>query len=296
MIKISGIKKSLDENEILSGLNLEIKKGSVFGLIGSNGAGKSTLLRLLCDIYRPDSGSITYDDKPVTNNPSVKEKIFFINDETIQFTSYTLKELKNFYKYYYPNFSEEVYEKLRNSTKLPENKKLSSFSKGMKRQAIVITGLACQTDYLIMDEAFDGLDPAMRMVVRNMIFDAVMDRELTVIISSHNLREISEICDTAAMLKDGKISFCRDTSDVNGICKIQAAFNTEYTREEFSDLDIVSFSREQSIYSMIVRNSREEAEEKLASRNPVVLDIVPMTLEEIFIYESEVNGYETETH
>ncbi len=217
MITVTDISKKTDDCEILKGVSLEIKKGSVFGLLGANGAGKSTLLRLMCGIYKPDSGSITYDGKPVWNNPEVKEKIFFINDETVQFSNYTLTELKNFYRCYYPDFSGEIFENLRKQVNLPENKKMSAFSKGMKRQAVVITALACRTPYLLMDEAFDGLDTAMRVIVRNMIFDAVMDREMTVIISSHNIRELSEICDTAAMIKDGKTAFCHSTADMDGI-------------------------------------------------------------------------------
>jgi ABC-2 type transport system ATP-binding protein len=293
MIKINNLVKSIDKNEILKGINLEIKKGSAFGLLGSNGAGKSTLLRLICGIYEADSGELTLDGKPVFDRPDIKEKIFFINDETVQFTGYTLKELKNFYKSYYPLFSEELFESLRQKINLPLNKKLSTFSKGMKRQAIVIVGIACRTEYLLLDEAFDGLDPTMRIIVNNIIFDAIVDRQTTFIISSHNLREISEICDTAAMMFDGKIIFCHETDDMNGICKIQAAFPEVYEKEDFSELDLVSYKKNQSIYTLIVRNTREEAEDKLRSKNPAVLDIVPLTLEETFIYEMEAHGYDS---
>lgn len=293
MIKINNLVKSIDKNEILKGINLEIKKGSAFGLLGSNGAGKSTLLRLICGIYEADSGELTLDGKPVFDRPDIKEKIFFINDETVQFTGYTLKELKNFYKSYYPLFSEELFESLRQKINLPLNKKLSTFSKGMKRQAIVIVGIACRTEYLLLDEAFDGLDPTMRIIVKNIIFDAIVDRQTTFIISSHNLREISEICDTAAMMFDGKIIFCHETDDMNGICKIQAAFPEVYEKEDFSELDLVSYKKNQSIYTLIVRNTREEAEDKLRSKNPAVLDIVPLTLEETFIYEMEAHGYDS---
>lgn len=294
MIKISGLTKTINENTILSDINLEIKKGSVFGLLGVNGAGKSTLLRLMCGIYRPDSGEITYGGKPVYENPEIKEKIFFINDETVQFSGMTLNELKNFYKAYYPNFSEELFETLRKNINLPSDKKLSSFSKGMKRQSVVITGIACQTEYLLMDEAFDGLDPAMRVIVKNMIFDAVMDRELTVVISSHNLRELSEICDSAAMLNNNTVAFYRDTDSDISICKINTAFSEEYTESDFAGLDVVKIERSQSLYTMLIKNSREEIQKALESKNPAFLDIVPLTLEEIFIYEMEANGYNEE--
>lgn len=166
MININNISKSIDNIRILKNINLKINTGSVFGLTGANGAGKSTLLRMMCGIYAPESGEILFDGEPVYDSPKVKNKILFVNDETVQYTKYTLTELKNFYKIYYPNFSEELFDSLTEKAKLPRDKKLSSFSKGMKRQAIVITGISCQTEYLILDEAFDGLDPAMRTTVK----------------------------------------------------------------------------------------------------------------------------------
>ncbi|MBE6843139.1 MAG: ATP-binding cassette domain-containing protein [Ruminococcus sp.] len=156
MIEIKNLQKAIDGTKILDGIDLEIKKGSVFGLLGSNGAGKSTLLRHLCGVYKQDSGSVLIDGAEVYDNADAKRKIFFVNDETVQFMSFTLSELKEYYKVYYPEFSEELFEKLRKSVNLPLKKKLSTFSKGMKRQAIVIVGLSCQTEYLLLDEAFDG--------------------------------------------------------------------------------------------------------------------------------------------
>lgn len=291
MIKINNLSKSIDGQEILKDINLEIKKGSVFGLLGVNGAGKSTLLRIMTGIYRADCGNITYNGDPVYDNPDVKRKIFFINDETVQFSGMTLKELKNFYRDYYPDFSEELFEKLRKKVNLPDDKKMSSLSKGMKRQAIVITGVACRTEYLLMDEAFDGLDPAMRVIIKNIIFDAVMDRELTVIISSHNLREISEICDSAAMLNNQTIAFCRDTDTEYGICRINTSFRKEYTSDDFPELEIVKFEKNQSVYNMLVKNSREEIIKSLNTKEPAFIDILPLSLEEIFVYEMEANGY-----
>ena len=295
MIKISEISKKLDGTTVIDGINLEIKKGSVFGLLGVNGAGKSTLLRLMCGIYQADSGEITYGGKPVFENPDVKRKIFFINDETVQFSSMTLNELKNFYKTYYPDFSEEIFEALRAKINLEADKKMTSFSKGMKRQAVVITALACQTEYLLMDEAFDGLDPAMRVIVKDMIFDAVMDRQLTVVISSHNLRELSEICDSAAMINNNTVAFCRDTESECSLCKVNTSFAEKYTADDFPELDIVKFEYNQSICTMMAKNSRSEIQKALEKKKPVFLDIIPLTLEEIFIYEMEAKGYyETE--
>ena len=163
----------------------------------------------------------------------------------------------------------------------------------MKRQAIVITGLACQTDYLLLDEAFDGLDPTMRIIVKRMLVDAMLDRQLTTVISSHNLKEINEVCDSVALLHQGKMLFNRDLDSVKGsIHKVQAAFNEEYTREDFEKYGILHYSRSQSIHYIIMEGTEEEIREKLSEKKPIVLDLIPLTLEEIFIYEMEGMGYD----
>lgn len=293
MIELKGVTKNFDNFKVLENIDLTIPKGSAFGLLGSNGAGKSTILRLLSGIYKAESGNVLIDGEEVYDNIPIKQKVFFINDETIQFSNFTLNELKNFYKGFYPNFSQELFEKLRNSINLPLNKKLSQFSKGMKRQAIVITALACQTDYLLLDEAFDGLDPTMRIIVKRMIVDAIIDRDLTTIISSHNLKEINEVCDTVALLHEGKIIFSKDLDSVKGnIHKIQTAFPESYTAEDFSGLQIMHFEKNQSIYYMIIKGDEDEIRKQLAPKNPLILDVIPLSLEEIFIYEMEVLGYD----
>lgn len=302
MIEFKGVVKKFDDTQVLNEIDLSIPSGTAFGLLGSNGAGKSTILRLISGIYKQEGGEILVDGESVFDNPSVKEKIFFINDETIQFTGFTLEELKNYYKSYYPNFSEEVFSKLRETINLPLKKKLSTFSKGMKRQAIVITALACQTDYLLLDEAFDGLDPTMRIIVKKMLVDAMLDRNLTTIISSHNLKEINELCESAALLHNGKIIFSRELDSIKGnIHKIQAVFKEEncgiISKEELikTDIDVLHYERNQSVHHFIARGDVEEIKTKLSSKDPVVLDIIPLSLEEIFIYELEVLGYDSNT-
>lgn len=293
MIQLTGVTKKFGDFTALDGIDLMIPKGTSFGLLGSNGAGKSTILRLLSGIYSAESGSVTIDGENVFDNVKVKERVFFINDETIQFGGFTLKDLKNYYKGFYPNFSDELFEELRETVKLPLDKKTERFSKGMKRQAIVITGLACQTDYLLLDEAFDGLDPTMRIIVKRMLVDAMLDRQLTTVISSHNLKEINEVCDSVALLHQGKMLFNRDLDSVKGsIHKVQAAFNEEYTREDFEKYGILHYSRSQSIHYIIMEGTEEEIREKLSEKNPIVLDLIPLTLEEIFIYEMEGMGYD----
>ena len=291
--------KRFDDFTALDGVNLEIPKGTAFGLLGSNGAGKSTILHLFSGIYAPESGQVLIDGESVYDNVSAKQKVFFINDETIQFSSFNLTELKNFYKQFYPNFSEELFERLENAIQLPRKKKLSAFSKGMKRQAIVIIGIACCTPYLLLDEAFDGLDPTMRIIVKRMLVDAMCERELTVVISSHNLKEINEMCDTAALLHQGKIIFNRQLDSLKGtVHKIQAAFadtEREFTKEDFKEIpEILHFSRTQSIYHIIAKGEEADIRAALEPFHPVVADMIPLTLEEIFIYELEVLGYDSQ--
>lgn len=293
MIEFKNLTKRFDDGFVaLNEINLKIEKGTAFGLLGSNGAGKSTMLRLIAGIYRQEEGEISVDGEEVYDNPDIKSRIFFINDETVQFGNYTLLKLKELYKGFYPNFSEELFNTLNEKIKLPLDKKLNQFSKGMKRQAVVIVGLACQTDYLMLDEAFDGLDPAMRIVVKRMLVDAMIDRELTVIISSHNLKEISEICDTVAFVHKGDILFAKSIDSVkNEIHKIQVAFKEQLDDSDFAGLDIVKFNKNQSVLHFIVRGDREQIKARFEAKNPVILDLVPLTLEEIFIIEMEARGY-----
>lgn len=293
MIEFKNVAKVFDNDfYALKNTDLTIKKGTAFGLLGSNGAGKSTMLRLVSGIYQCEEGEVLVDGEKVFDNPLVKSRIFFINDETIQFGGFTLRKLKNFYKGFYPQFSEEDFEKMRQTIDLPLDKKLNQFSKGMKRQAVVIVALACKTDYLMLDEAFDGLDPAMRIIVKRMLVDAMLDRNLTVIISSHNLREISEICDRVAFVHQGEILFSKSIESVqNEIQKVQVVFKNPVCKEDFGELDIVKFEQTGSIYHIIARGKRKDVENFFKEKNPVVLDIIPLNLEEIFVIEMEARGY-----
>ena len=297
MMTLQTTTKSFGEFKALDAVDLEIPTGSAFGLLGSNGAGKSTILRLLCGIYSPEGGRVLIDGEDVYDNVAAKQKVFFINDETIQFSHFTLRQLKDFYKQFYPGFSEEIFEKLEGAVQLPMDKKLSTYSKGMKRQAIIITGIACCTPYLLLDEAMDGIDPTMRIIVKRMLIDAMCERGLTVVISSHNLKEINEMCDTAALLHKGHIIFNRQLDSLKGaVHKVQAVFadkQREYTAEDFPGLEILHFAKTQSIYHIIAKGGEETIRQALAPAEPVVCDLVPLTLEEIFIYELEGLGYDS---
>lgn len=293
MIELNSVIKKFDDFTAADNISLKIENGSAFGLLGSNGAGKSTILRLLSGIYQPDSGYVKIDGENVFNNAEIKRKLFFVSDETVQYNNFSLSELKNYYKGFYPNFSKEIFDKLNSAVKLPEKKKIHSFSKGMKRQAIVITALSCCTEYLFLDEAFDGLDPTMRNIVKRMLVDAMLDREITIVISSHNLKEISEICDSAALLHKGKLLFSRDLDSLNrNIHKICVAFPNEYGKEDFPELEVLHFEKQQSLTYIVAKGDKQFISDVLLKKSPTVLDIISLTLEEIFIYEMEVMGYD----
>ena len=293
MIELDNIQLSFDDNKILDGVTMTIPDGRAFGLLGSNGAGKSTILRLLSGIYKLQGGTLKIDGEDVYDNVKIKEQICFINDETIQFTGYTLKQLKNYYKRFYRTFSEEKFQKLHSVLNLPMDKKLSTFSKGMKRQAIVICAIACCTKYIFLDEAFDGLDPTMRIIVKNMMIDAMIDSGATIILSSHNLKEIQEFCDTAALLHDGKIVFCRELDSVMGsIRKVQTSIDIPANKEDFPEIEVLHIENTGSVTTVIAKGPEEEIRAAIEKHNPKFVDVIPLTLDEIFIYEMEGQGYD----
>ncbi|MCL2694044.1 MAG: ABC transporter ATP-binding protein [Oscillospiraceae bacterium] len=293
MIKLNNVVKTFDGFTALGGIDLEIPRGSAYGLIGSNGAGKSTILRILSGIYTIDSGEVTVDGQVVFNNPGIKKKIFFVNDETVQWNNYNLKQMRDFFRVFYPEFSLDKFEEMRTALDLPLNKKLATFSKGMKRQAFAICGISCKPEFLYLDEAFDGLDPAIRIVVKKMLVDAMLDNEMTVIISSHNLFEIDEFCDRAGLLHKGQIVFDRELDSLKGnIQKIQTAFDRNYEKDDFDDIEILHFERNRSVVYIIAKGEPEEIKAKISAKEPKFLDMIPLSLEEIFIYELEVLGYD----
>ncbi len=293
MIELKDIELSFDDNKILDGVTMTIPDGRAFGLLGSNGAGKSTILRLLSGIYKVQGGTLKIDGEDVFDNVKIKEQICFINDETIQFTGYTLTQLKNYYKRFYRTFSEEKFQKLHSVLNLPMDKKLSTFSKGMEREAIVICALACCTKYVFLDEAFDGLDPTMRIIVKNMMIDAMLDSGATVILSSHNLKEIQEFCDTAALLHNGKIVFCRELDSVMGnIRKVQTSFAATPSKEDFPKIEILHIENTGSVTNIIAKGEESVIRAAVEKHNPKFIDIIPLTLDEIFIYEMEGQGYD----
>ncbi len=238
-------KNADEDHEALKAVTLDIPEGCIYGFVGSNGAGKSTLLRVISGIYRPDSGSVTIDETEVYDRPQAKENIFFVSDETVQFSRLTVNDLKSFYQSSYPTFDDKVFDDLISKLDLPRKKPLSQFSKGMKRQAIVAAALASRTKYILLDEAFDGLDPAMRRLIRTMIVDDIFDRGATLIVSSHNVTEIGDLCDKAMLLHKGEVIFAKDIDDVReGFEKVQIALpdgELDRTVIENAGVEVLSF-------------------------------------------------------
>lgn len=290
-----GLSKNKEKYKALDDISITIPQGCAYGFLGSNGAGKSTLMRMMCGVYKTQSGSITIDGEEVYDNPAAKSKIFFVNDETVQYTSFTLNDLRKYYKNLYPGFSDEVFDRLSKKLALPLNKRLAEFSKGMKRQSVVIIGLACMTEYLMLDEAFDGLDPAMRKLVKGMIADEILDRNATLIVSSHNIAEINELCDRAMLIHKGKLVFADEIDEIKGsFRKVQLACKDRtITRQdmESTGVSVMQFSAVGSVAQVIVKGEEQDILKRLYALTPDILEIIPLTLEEIFIYELEVRGY-----
>lgn len=292
MIKLRSLTKKFDSSLILGDVNVEIPAGSVYGLIGPNGAGKSTLLRIMSGIMKPDIGCVLIDEERVYENPEVKKDILLISDDPFYFFNATIKDMKEFYKTWYPNFSDEIYHKYCKIFALDENKPMKNFSKGMKRQAFIVLALAIAPKYLFLDEAFDGLDPIMRLTFKRAITKLIEEKEMTVIISSHNLRELEDICDSFGILENGVISTSGDIDETkDNIHKIQLAFKQEMTKEDFKDLDLLSIQIQSRVVNMVVKGDIEKIKNYLNTMEPLMLEVLNVNLEEVFIYEMERKGY-----
>lgn len=292
MIKAENLTKNYGTFAALSNLSCTIPEGSIYGIVGSNGAGKSTFLRLVTGIYKPDGGAVTIDDEPVFENPAVKKRFCFVPDELYFLPQSSMNRMAALYSHVYPNFSSKRYDELVKTFELNPNLNINSFSKGMKRQAATILALSTMPDYIFFDETFDGLDPVMRKLVKQVIYSDVCERKCTAVITSHSLRELEDTCDQLAMLHKGGIVFESDVENLKtSLFKVQIAFNIEFDKERFAGIDILNYSKKGSVANLIIRGSREKTVETLKSMNPVILDILPLTLEEVFIYEMDALGY-----
>ena len=278
----------------LNDLSCAIPGGCIYGLVGSNGAGKSTFLRLLSGVYRPDEGLIEIDGLPVWENPEAKNKIFYVPDDLYFLPQTNMKRMASYYNALYSKFNRQRFENLTETFGLDPEANLNTFSKGMRRQAATILALSTMPDYLFFDETFDGLDPVMRRLVKQVIYNDVIDRGTTTIITSHSLRELEDTCDQLALLHQGGIVFESDIQNLKtALFKVQTAFPEAFDRARFEavGINIVSYTQMGSVATFIVRGDRMATEEKLRCMNPLLLDILPLNLEEVFIYEMEALGY-----
>ena len=292
MIVTQNISKRFNDVQALNEISLHINKGAVFGLVGTNGAGKSTFLRLLAGIYRPDTGEILIDEQPVWENAQLKSRLFYISDEQYFFANATPQEVAHYYNGIYPNFDLSRFVELMQGFELTVTRKISTFSKGMKKQLSVILGLCSGVDYIFCDETFDGLDPVMRHAVKSLFAADVADRGLTPIIASHNLRELEDICDHVGLLHRGGVLLEKDLDDMKlGAGKVQCVL-PEGVEPASLGLNIVIDEQRGQLHTLIARGSQEEIMAKVGAVNPVFMEFLPLTLEEFFIMETEVAGYD----
>ena len=291
MIEIRNVAKTFDGFAALDGLNMTVKDGCVYGLVGPNGAGKSTIIRHIMGIYKQDSGEVLVDGKPVWENPVLKGEVIGISDDWYYFPQAGIKDMMKYLRGVYPQFSMERYEKLKEVFALNEKMPIRRMSKGMKKQASFWLALCCMPKYLILDEPVDGLDPVMRRQVWSLIVADVAERGTTVLVSSHNLRELEDVCDCVGIMNSGKIMLERSLTELwDNTVKVQYAAPDGTELPE--GLDILSESSVGKIRTLIIKGRQEEVLSALRATNPVILESIPLTLEEIFIYELGGENYE----
>ena len=287
MLEMKNVTKSFDGFKALDSLTLTVPKGAVYGLVGPNGAGKSTAIRHLTGIYRPDCGEITLEGAPIYENPAAKARIGYIPDDIFYFPSATLEEMRKFYKGIYPQFDDQLFERLYDIFNLPRKSPIRRFSKGMQKQAAFHLTLCTRPDVMILDEPVDGLDPVMRRQVWSLMLSDVAQRGTTVLMSSHNLRELEDVCDHVGIMDSGRILLERSQADMQGsVTKLQMVGPTP------EGLDILHETASGRLRTMIVRGSMEQVRALVEQTNPVYYDLLPLSLEEIFIYELGGVNYE----
>lgn len=294
MIEAIEVCKKFDGIYAVDHVSVQIKEGNVFGLVGTNGAGKSTFLRLAAGVYKPDFGSITIDGEEIYENKNAKKQFCYLSDDQYFFQNATPKDMGRFYGTVYEKFDEKKYESFLEKFGLNPKRKIATFSKGMKKQVSILLGICTNTKYLYCDETFDGLDPVMRQGVKSIFASEMAERGLTPIIASHNLRELEDICDHVGLLHRGGVLLSRELEEMKcNMIKVQGVFSEEMTEKEiFEGFDCMKLERKGSLYTATLRGSEEEILCILNTKNPLFLETMPLSLEEIFISEAEVVGYD----
>ena len=293
MIQVHELRKQFDHFKALDGVNMHVGRGEIYGLVGPNGAGKSTLLRHLTGVYRPDGGEVVIDGENVYENKKIKEKIAYIPDELFYFMQADTMEMKRFYEGIYPEFDSKLFYRMQEFFPTIDVKRnIRRLSKGMQKQVAFWLAICCKPELMILDEPVDGLDPVMRRQVWSILMSEVAERKMTVLVSSHNLRELEDTCDHVGIMHHGKIMIERSLSDLQGnISKIQVACESGVPKlpDSFEVLHMANTGR---VYTLIVKGDPKEAERALVADRPTLVDILPLTLEEIFIYEMGGADYE----
>ena len=291
MIKVENVIKTFDGFKALDGLNLHVEKGSVYGLVGPNGAGKSTIIRHLTGIYKQDSGKVTIDGQEVFDNADIKKRIAYIPDDLYFFLNSDMDDMAKFYQGIYKDYNMDRYNKLLSViTTIDRKKTIRKMSKGMQKQAAFVLAMCQMSDVMILDEPVDGLDPVMRRQIWSLLMQDVTERQVTVLVSSHNLRELEDVCDTVGIMNQGKMLLEKSLFSMQeGITKLQVAFkdnnSPEITEDSIDGVKLLSNTKNGSVFTLIVKCSEEEIKAKMSKYEPLLLDTVPLTLEEIFIHE-----------
>ena len=294
MITVKNVTKTFDSFTALDKLSLNVEKGSIYGLVGPNGSGKTTIMKAIAGIYKVDSGDISIDGKKSFENVEVKDKTIYISDELYFFNNFTIKQMSNFYKRVYSYWVHERFNKLKDVFNIDINRNANRLSKGMKKQVAIWLAVSAKPNVLILDEPLDGLDPVMRRKVLNILMQDVADRNLTVMISSHNLRELEDICDHVGIISNGKLVLQRKLDDMKSEThKLQLAFKDGVFPAELEDkFNVLNKSQLGQVYSIILNGEKEKIEKEINKYKPLVFDMIPLTLEEIFIYELGGKDYE----
>lgn len=293
MIKVKNVTKYFDDFKVLDNLSLNVPKGAIYGLVGPNGAGKTTIINHINGVLKPLRGEITINGEPVYENVKIKQTVINIADDWFYYSTYTVKQMANFYKTIYPQFNSERYEAIKGVFKIDEKRQIRKLSKGMKKQVAFWLSLSAMPEVLILDEPLDGLDPVMRKQVLNLVIADVTDREMTVLVSSHNLRELEDICDWVGILHEGRMIMEKPLDDLKGaVHKYQLMLDEDIAEKLSENENVLHISNTGSVYSLIMRGEADSTYEKLKELSPHLCERISLTLEEVFIYELGGLGYD----
>lgn len=293
MIQVKNVSKYFDDFKVLDDFSLNVKKGTIYGLVGPNGAGKTTIINHINGVLKPDDGEIYIDGERVYENNKIKESVLSIADDWFYYSTYTIKQMAHFYRDIYPSFNMERYEAIKDIFKIDEKRQIRKLSKGMKKQVAFWLTLSAMPSVLILDEPLDGLDPVMRKQVLNLVIADVTDREMTVLVSSHNLRELEDICDWVGIIHKGKMIIEKPLDDLKGsVHKYQMVIDEGCAKKLEENADVLHISKTGSVYNVIMRGDAQETHSNMKELSPLLCERISLTLEEVFIYELGGLGYD----